>query len=85
MVSNISDSWEWVKDRNVSLPVFIRRAHRIIATLWLLFIAIALSLEAVGGPESPLVSMPIGVLLLVLALSGMYLLVRPWVQRFRAR
>lgn len=84
MVINISDRVESLKNRTVTLPIFIRRAHRIIATLWLLFIAIALSLEAVGGPESPFITAPIGVLLLLLALSGTYLLVRPWVQRFRA-
>lgn len=69
----------------MALPVYIRRAHRIIAALWLLFIVIALSLEAADGPESPLVTIPIGVLLLVLAITGSYLLLRPWVQRFRAR
>lgn len=69
----------------MTLPVYVRKGHRIIASLWLLFIVTALSLEVVGGPESRFISIPIGVLLLLMAITGSYLLFRPWVQRFRAR
>lgn len=68
----------------MTLPVYVRRGHRIIASLWLVFIITALSLEAVGGPESPFISIPIGVLLILMAITGSYLLLRPWVQRFLA-
>lgn len=71
--------------RNISIPVFIRRAHRVLAAMWLLFVAIGLSLEAVGGPESPLVTIPIVVFLILMVITGSYLLARPWVARIRAR
>lgn len=69
----------------MSLPVYIRRAHRIIASLWLLFLAITLALEAVGGPESLFVTVPLVVLLIALVTTGGYLLARPWVRKLRAR
>lgn len=53
--------------------------------MWLFFVALALSLEAVGGPESPLVTIPIVVFLILMVITGSYLLARPWVNRFRAR
>lgn len=68
----------------MNLHALVLRSHRVIATLWLLFIAIALSLEAVGGPESPFVTIPIVVTLLGLIITGIYMLARPWVLRFRA-
>lgn len=69
------------------LPVLVRRGHRILASLWLLVVAIALIYSfATGGVEPPAaLGVLVGLLLVVMAISGMYLLARPWVQRYRAR
>lgn len=68
----------------MALPVYVRRAHRIIATLWLLSVALVLVVLATGAEESIVINLPV-VLILALAVTGFYLLARPWVQRFRAR
>lgn len=68
----------------MSLPGYIRRAHRIISALWLLSFALALIATA-AGVSSPVVTAPALVLLIILIFTGSYMLARPWVQRFRAR
>ncbi len=69
--------------RGMALPAFVRRAHRVIATLWLVFFALTLGTQAVGV-QSLLVTGPLIALLLVLILTGGYLLVRPWLRRYRS-
>jgi hypothetical protein len=65
---------------------FLRRAHRVVAALFLLCIPPAawFSLTATGDEVSPVVYFPL-VPLFGLMLTGSYLLVRPWIQRFRTR
>lgn len=69
----------------VALDVVLRRAHRIVAELFLLTIPPAgyFSLSATGGEVSPVVYLPL-LPLFGLILTGGYLLVKPWVRRFRA-
>lgn len=71
--------------RIMAIPVYIRRAHRIFAPLWLLAIALAIAVPAAGGGEAPMLTTLAVILLIPLVLTGSYLLVQPWVQRFRAR
>lgn len=83
--STVSDRLKRLKNWNVTRPVFIRRTHRIVAALCLLFLVLALSIAAAGGPESPVVIIPIVALLGYLSITGVYMLLRPWVNRFRTR
>jgi len=65
----------------------LRRAHRVVAVLFLLTLPPAFFASARGGDPadpSPLVYLPL-LPLLLLTLTGLYLLVRPWVLRARAR
>lgn len=73
--------------RVVHLPVLVRRGHRILASLWLLIVAIGFIYSfAAGGVEPPdALGALVGLLLVVMAITGIYLLARPWVQRYRAR
>lgn len=64
--------------------VVIRRTHRIAATLFLLLVVVALAITATGGPEPQLVLIPIGIVLLYLAITGLYMFFRPWVTRVRS-
>jgi hypothetical protein len=66
--------------------VFLRRTHRVIAVLFLVTIppAAYFSFTATGDEVSPVVYFPL-VPLLGLALTGSYLLVKPWVERLRVR
>lgn len=70
--------------QNIALPAFVRRSHRIIATIWLVFLALTLAMQAVGV-QSLLVTIPLVVTLVVLIVTGSYLLLRPWVRRFKGR
>ena len=68
----------------MAAEVFLRRTHRVIAVLFLVTIppAAYFSFTAIGDEVSPVVYFPL-VPLLGLALTGSYLLVKPWVQRLR--
>ena len=70
----------------MAAEAFLRRTHRVIAALFLVTIppAAYYSFTATGDDESPVVYFPLFPLL-GLALTGSYLLVKPWIQRFRAR
>lgn len=70
----------------MAAEVFLRRTHRVIAVLFLVTIppAAYFSFTATGDEVSPVVYFPL-VPLLGLALTGTYLLVKPWVQRLRVR
>lgn len=76
-----SDRLKRLKERNVTLPVFVRRTHRIVAALWVVLLAVGLAFE----PESPLVVVPFVVSLLYISITGGYMLLRPWVNRIRTR
>lgn len=80
-----SERWQRLRRWDVSRSVFIRRTHRIVAALWLGFLGLALAVELAGGPESQLVLVPIVALLAYLAITGGYMLLEPWVNRFRTR
>jgi hypothetical protein len=80
----VSDRWNRLKEWDVTRPVMIRRIHRILGTLLLIFIGIALALTAVGAGESPFVLVPIVGLLLVALITGGYMFFQPWVRRARA-
>ena len=69
----------------VTADAFLRRTHRVIAALFLVTIPPAgyFSFTATGDEVSPVVYFPL-IPLLGLVLTGSYLLVRPWVQRFRS-
>lgn len=82
--STAADRWGRLKNWDVSRSVLIRRVHRVISTILLVFIGIALGMTAVGAGESPLVLMPIVGLLLVLIITGGYMFFRPWVNRIRS-
>lgn len=69
--------------RTMTLPALMRQSHRIIATIWLVFLGLTLALQAFGV-QSLLVTVPLVVTLIVLIMTGSYLLLRPWVRRFRA-
>lgn len=62
--------------------VVLRRTHRIAGTLFLLSLAIALVVTAVGGPEQ-LALIPLVVFLIYLAITGLVMFFRPWVNRVR--
>lgn len=68
----------------MALPASVRRAHRMIAAVWLLSVAVALAVSAAGVGVPPVVNITPAVLLVVLVVSGSYLLVRPWVLQYRA-
>lgn len=82
--STASDRWKRLKNWDVTRPVFVRRTHRVVATLLLFLIVLALSIQAAGGPEPQLIIVPIAALLLYLAVTGVYMILGPWVNRFRA-
>lgn len=69
--------WTWTP------AVVIRRTHRIAGGLFLLSLAVALAVTTAGGPEQ-LVLIPLVVVLLYLAITGLYLFFSPWVSRVRA-
>jgi membrane protein implicated in regulation of membrane protease activity len=81
----ISGRLKRLKQWDMPLPAIVRRIHRLVATLWLGLLALALSLEAAGGPGSQLVILTVVVFLLFLVLTGGYMFLRPWVNRIRAR
>lgn len=83
--ATVSDRWGRLTQWNVPRQVFIRRSHRAISSVWVLLLGVGLALEAVGGPDPTAVIIAVVVLLILLILSGGYLLIRPWVLRFRAR
>lgn len=83
--TTVSDRLKSLKHWSRTPSVVVRRTHRIASALWLLFLAVGLSINAAGGPESPLVIIPVVVFLVYLTLTGIYMLLRPWVDRFRAR
>lgn len=83
--STVSARWKRLTKWNVTLPVLVRRTHRIFATMCLLFIGIAISLEVVGGTQSSLVILAIVSFLVVLVITGVSMFLSPWVNRFRAR
>lgn len=68
----------------MAFTVVLRRAHRVIAVLFLLAIppAAYVSLSATGSEVSPVVYLPLFPLL-GLILTGSYLLVKPWARRLR--
>lgn len=70
----------------MAFSVALRRAHRVIALLFLLTIPPAgyFSLTATGSEVSPAVYLPLFPLF-GLILTGSYLLGGPWVRRLRAR
>ncbi len=68
----------------MALPAYVRQAHRIVTSFWLLLILVALSLEFVGGIDSSVLTLPIVGLLILMVITGVYMLLRPWVRRFRA-
>lgn len=83
--TTVSDRLKGLKNWTRTPAVVVRRTHRIASALFLLFLALGLSIVAAGGPESPLFLIPIVVLLVYLAITGSYMFLRPWVNRFRAR
>lgn len=70
----------------MAVTVLLRRAHRVIAILFLLAIppAAFVSSTATGSDVSPVVYLPLFPLL-GLTITGTYLLIGPWVRRLRAR
>lgn len=78
MSDTISERWNWLTNRTVALPVFVRRFHRIVAMLWILSFALSLAVDAAGG-EIPGPSIP-ALTFVALVLTGSYLLLRPWVR-----
>lgn len=70
----------------MAFNVALRRSHRVVAVLFLLSIPPAgyVSLTTTGSEVSPVVYLPLFPLL-VLTLTGSYLLGEPWVRRFRGR
>lgn len=80
-----SDRLKGLKNWTRTPSVVVRRTHRIGATLFLLSLVLVLAIQAAGGPQSPLFLIPIVVFLVYLAITGTYMFLRPWVNRFRAR
>lgn len=71
-------TWTW------NPAVVLRRTHRIAGSLFLLSLAVALVITAVGGPEN-LVLIPLVAVLIYLAITGLIMFFRPWVNRVRTR
>lgn len=69
--------WTW------NPSIVIRRTHRLAGTLFLLSLVVGLAATAAGAPEQ-FVLIPIVVVLLYLAFTGLYLFFSPWVNRVRA-
>lgn len=61
----------------------IRKSHRIAGGLFLLALAIGLAITAATGSESPLILLPIVVVLFYMTVTGLYMFLRPWVTRAR--
>lgn len=78
------DRLKGLKHWNWTTSFVIRRTHRIASALWLLFLAIGLLTGAEGGPEESPIIIPIVVFIVYLTVTGIYMLLRPWVNRFRA-
>lgn len=68
----------------MSVETFLRKAHRIVAIGFLLSIPPAAYYSIRGDASSPFVYLPL-VWLLGLTVSGVYMLVKPWVRSWRAR
>lgn len=66
----------------MSAHAFLRKAHRVVAGLFLLSMIPAGIVSAMGKVESPWIYAPLP-FLFALILSGTYLLARPWVLKAR--
>lgn len=64
--------------------VVLRRTHRIASGLFLLTLAVALGITVATGSDPELVLIPLVIVLFYLALTGLYMFFRPWVNRFTA-
>jgi hypothetical protein len=62
------------------MPILVRRAHRVLAVLFTLTVALNFAVMAFGPPPAWVTYAPLPVLFLMLA-SGLYLLVLPWRRR----
>lgn len=82
--TTVSDRLHGLKNWNWTPSFVVRRTHRIASALWLVFLAIGLSTGAEGGPDESPIIIPIVILIVYLTLTGLYMLLRPWVNRFRA-
>lgn len=82
--TTVSDRLKGLKNWTRTPRVVVRRTHRIAATLFLLLVAVALGITAAGGSEPQWVLVPIGIVLLYLAITGLYMFFRPWVTRVRS-
>lgn len=82
--ASVSDRLKGLKSWPRTPSVIVRRTHRIAATLFLLLLVVALSLEATGGSAPELILAPVVVTLAYLGLTGIYMFLGPWVNRFRA-
>lgn len=70
----------------MAADAFLRKTHRVIAIAFFLTIPPAGFFSARGDPAHPSFWVYLPLLpLFGLALTGLYLLVRPWVQRYRTR
>lgn len=69
----------------MALPVFVPRATGVVATLWPLFADAALAITTADVEVPTPVATLGGIPLIVLVITGLSMLIRPWVQRFRAR
>lgn len=68
----------------MAVDPILRRAHRVIAVLFLLTVPPAAVASSAGGDPSFVVYLPLFPLF-GLMLTGSYLLGRPWIDRLRAR
>ena len=76
----------WAPSRGVDADRFLRRGHRVVAATFLLTIPPAAYFSTAGATDPPSVFVYLPLIpLFGLIISGTYLLVRPWVQKARAR
>ena len=62
-----------------------RRVHRILAVLFLLTIPPAAYFSFTGDPDSPHPVFSVPLLRALMVITGTWMLVRPWIQSWRAR
>lgn len=79
----VSERLHHLTEWDMPLPAAIRRIHRIVSALWVLLIFVAISFEVAGSTPPQALIIPVALLLLFVSVTGLYMLLRPWVQRFR--
>lgn len=80
MSERLNGLTDWSRPR----AAIIRKSHRIAGTLFLISLVVGLGITAAFGSESQAIFIPVVVVLLYLAITGLFMFFRPWVNRARS-